>query len=1046
MNLKRKSGYIGLALLFLISIFAVDVLNLVSPALAVSYGVLTKFPSNPVVTSGAAADSGATVIYDGGTYKMWYVETSITDTMRLDLYNHLSATLKGHLNAGNFTAVAASDGADIKTFLDYLKNTVDLNGYINSITTTMKYATSPSSSGTVWTDGGAVTFPTTAWNKFISSPNVIYDNSASKYKMWYTGFNISATDLQSLIAAIDPATLTAATIQTLLHDIFTGSVTQLHSDIISVSLQSEVQGALNQTLTFLGNNKPAIGYADSTNGTSWNVNASALTMTGGWDNIGVMTPAVVKNADGSYDMWYTGISISLTLANLKTATNVTSFESDLVNGVNMAIGHAHAASGTGDSGWAKDISPVLQKGSLSDWDNYGVFAPAVIKNADGTYDMWYTGVKGNLSTFSTYLSSPSHNLDTTVFTGASTAIGHATLANSSAIATPDSTAVLNKGANGDWDNFGVAFPSVVLNGGNLNMWYTGIKVSPGAAVTSFFSGNNPITTVLTAGGGTNAKIGFASATIPTTTTTTTPPPSGGGGGGGGGGFGPPPAGYVNFVNHISPSGIVADNLTGTSSDGLLTLTIPKGTIALTGDGRALNQISIFPANPQPAAATGFKIFGIFYEMQPSGATFNPAITISFSYSGLTLPAGVNESDITAGWIDAQGKFNTLTSTVDTVNKIVTAPISHFTMFGLEVPTGPVVTTTTPAVPATFTTTKFAISPSQAQINQAIAVSVLVTNTGSASSTFSIDLKIDNTVTDTKKITLAGGASDTVTFNVTKATAGTYTISIGGDSGKLVVSDVPVVSTPTVKPAAFSTADLSITPKSMKPGGTATVSVSVTNTGSLQGTYTVVLKINGATEDSRDVILAGGDTKSVNFTITKSQPGAYAISVDSLSASLEVQASAISSPATGTPTSSKNNTPIVVGAIIGAILGLFLALLLVQYMIRPATFSMSGLSIMPPLVTPGATAHVNVKVSNTGSKHGTYKVTMKINGVIEGSQDVTLQKGTNQVVGFTVVKNNPGIYMITIDNVSGRLVVQDQSGEELPQTDKAKTRNWPGLFH
>jgi len=262
----------------------------------------------------------------------------------------------------------------------------------------------------------------------------------------------------------------------------------------------------------------------------------------------------------------------------------------------------------------------------------------------------------------------------------------------------------------------------------------------------------------------------------------------------------------------------------------------------------------------------------------------------------------------------------------------------------------------------------------------------------------------------------------------------------------VVSDVPVVSTPTVKPAAFSTADLSITPKSMKPGGTATVSVSVTNTGSLQGTYTVVLKINGATEDSRDVILAGGDTKSVNFTITKSQPGAYAISVDSLSASLEVQASAISSPATGTPTSSKNNTPIVVGAIIGAILGLFLALLLVQYMIRPATFSMSGLSIMPPLVTPGATAHVNVKVSNTGSKHGTYKVTMKINGVIEGSQDVTLQKGTNQVVGFTVVKNNPGIYMITIDNVSGRLVVQDQSGEESPPTDKIKPRNWPDLFH
>jgi hypothetical protein len=33
-----------------------------------------------------------------------------------------------------------------------------------------------------------------------------------------------------------------------------------------------------------------------------------------------------------------------------------------------------------------------------------------------------------------------------------------------------------------------------------------------------------------------------------------------------------------------------------------------------------------------------------------------------------------------------------------------------------------------------------------------------------------------------------------------------------------------------------------------------------------------------------------------------------------------------------------------------------------------------------------------------------------------------------------VKNNPGIYMITIDNVSGRLVVQDQTEE----TDEIKS--------
>ena len=1030
MNIHRKLGYIGLALLFLLSIFAVEGLRLITPVQAVAYSTLTKSPSNPVVNLGtAAADSGATVINDNGTYKMWYVETNIDNTIQSGLFSQLNSTptLLNALNTHNFSAVA-SDGADVKAFLDYLKNltTPQLDAYINSITTTLKYATS--SNGTSWTDGGAVTFPVTTWNKFIASPCVIKD--VSTYKMWYTGNSITTADLQALFAAIDPANLNSSGLSTLLPDIYSGNIAQLKTDIVSLGLKPAAQDILAKSLTLLGSSKPAIGYADSTNGTSWTQSPSnPLVMTGGWDNIGAMTPSVIKNADGSYDMWYTGNSVSLSLANLSSATSVASIETTLLGGITMAIGHAHANSGTGDTGWAKDANPVLAHGVLSDWDSYCVFAPAVIRNTDGSYDMWYTGGKGSLSTFSSYLNNPA-NLDNTVLTGASTAIGHATSASVSGTWVKDTAAnpVVSKGAVSAWDNFGVAFPSVVLYNGYLNMWYTGIKASPDAALTAFFNGNT-MAQIITAGAGTNAKIGYASVLAPVPPTT--PPPSGGGGGGGGGGSMVIPSGYINVYNHVNPAGLFLDTVIGTSSDNLVTMTIPKGTVGTTADGRPLSQISIFPANPQPTSAAGFLIFGIFYEILPSGATFNPAITISFSYAGLTLPAGAKESDIVAGWVDAQGKFNTLPSVVDTVNKTVTAQASHFTVFGLATPSG--VVTTTPSAAVSFTTSKLNISPSQAQVNQSVTVSVLVTNTGSASSTFSIDLKIDNAVTDTKKITLAGGASDTVTFSVTKGTAGTYSIGIGSESGKLIVSEVPVVSTSTVKPAAFSTSALSITPAKMKPGDTATVSVSVTNTGDRQGNYIVVLKVNGSTEDSREVSLAGGETKSVNFSITKSQPGTYAIGIDTLSASLVVQAPQTSTSTEVTPPH-KSNTPIVIGAIIGAILGLFLALLLVQYMVRPAEFALSGLSIMPPLVNPGATAHVNVRVTNTGNKGGTYKVTMKVNGVTEGSQDVTLQKGGNQVVGFTVVKNNPGIYMITIDNFSGRLVVQDQTEE----TDEIKS--------
>jgi hypothetical protein len=186
---------------------------------------------------------------------------------------------------------------------------------------------------------------------------------------------------------------------------------------------------------------------------------------------------------------------------------------------------------------------------------------------------------------------------------------------------------------------------------------------------------------------------------------------------------------------------------------------------------------------------------------------------------------------------------------------------------------------------------------------------------------------------------------------------------------------------------------------------------------------------------------------VNFTLTESQAGTYAISIDTLSASLVVRIPVTTPTTTTSPVEEEPepmNWPIIIGGIIGGILGVILAFLLMQYLRRPAAFYVSGLSIMPSIVKPGTAVKVVTKVTNTGSRQGTYKVILKVNNVAESSLDLTLAGTGNQIVNFTLVKNNPGIYMLSIGTVSGRLVVQEPTETASPQTGKIKPSNWPGI--
>ncbi len=111
--------------------------------------------------------------------------------------------------------------------------------------------------------------------------------------------------------------------------------------------------------------------------------------------------------------------------------------------------------------------------------------------------------------------------------------------------------------------------------------------------------------------------------------------------------------------------------------------------------------------------------------------------------------------------------------------------------------------------ANFTSSDLSISPGEVDIGQSVTISALVTNTGSCSGSYTVTLKINDVVEATREVTLDAGASESVTFTVSKEEAGIYSVVIDGLSGSFTVT-ASVASQPS-SPAGASSQGASLPP-------------------------------------------------------------------------------------------------------------------------------------------------------------------------------------------------------------------------------------------
>jgi len=180
---------------------------------------------------------------------------------------------------------------------------------------------------------------------------------------------------------------------------------------------------------------------------------------------------------------------------------------------------------------------------------------------------------------------------------------------------------------------------------------------------------------------------------------------------------------------------------------------------------------------------------------------------------------------------------------------------------------------------------------------------------------------------------------------------------------------------------FSVSNLTITPNNVKVGEPVNVSIIVSNNGAQMGKYSVVLRVGGVVENITDMALTAGASQTASFVVIKDASGDYYADIDGLG-------------------------------------GFFTVIPL-----APPSFTVSNFSISPERVRQGQPVIVTASVTNTGEITGSHPLILRVKGIAEAQQDVTLGPNKAQDIEFQIVKDTPGFYPVSMENWTGKFVVE-----------------------
>ena len=188
----------------------------------------------------------------------------------------------------------------------------------------------------------------------------------------------------------------------------------------------------------------------------------------------------------------------------------------------------------------------------------------------------------------------------------------------------------------------------------------------------------------------------------------------------------------------------------------------------------------------------------------------------------------------------------------------------------------------PQAAAQFAVKELVVSPARVGVGREITVSVTVENTGDAAGTYTVTLKVDGAVVESREVELGPGESTVVTFTIVGEEVGEHTVEVDGLTRKFVVT--------AAAPPEFEISNLRIFPSEVEVGQSVTVTVTVTNVGGERGIKKVVLRVDGF-KLVKEVELNPGESKEVSFSIQAKEEKTYAVEIEGLKGTFVAKAPA-----------------------------------------------------------------------------------------------------------------------------------------------------------
>ncbi|AUX10378.1 cell surface glycoprotein [Halalkaliarchaeum desulfuricum] len=278
-------------------------------------------------------------------------------------------------------------------------------------------------------------------------------------------------------------------------------------------------------------------------------------------------------------------------------------------------------------------------------------------------------------------------------------------------------------------------------------------------------------------------------------------------------------------------------------------------------------------------------------------------------------------------------------------------------------------------PAAFETTDASLSESEIEAGDSVQITGTVENVGDREGTHEATLFRDGDAVETTAVTVAGGETETVTFDRTYENTGTYELKIDdAHAGDLTVTEP---GSP-----AFELSNGTVTPEELLDGESVTVEITVENVGDDVGEHTAELLVNDTVVATETEQLDAGDSANLTFVHTFDTAGNYEVAVDDTH----------------------------VGSV---------------DVLAPADVEIVNATLGDEEIDAGDSVGVNVTVENLGDVEGTRSLALLAGNETLATQNVTVTPDSQKNVNITHTFENPGDYQLHVeDHFAGNLTVRE----------------------